>query len=172
MVSVIQEDLDVKGVPQKHDYSNYPALESTAYSLFVLAIRSPQTKQKYFQRFGYFLDFAQVVTEKGTSFEERCNKLAELANNDYKWLLNSIFNYLQLLRNRVESKEIKPSILRNNIKPIKLFCEQMDIDIPWKKLTRGMPKERKYGNDRAPKLEENSKWNYKFDLDHNILVKT
>jgi hypothetical protein len=30
----------------------------------------------------------------------------------------------------------------------------MDIDIPWKKLMRGMPKERKYANDRAPKLEE------------------
>ena len=30
----------------------------------------------------------------------------------------------------------------------------MDIDVPWKKLMRGMPKERKYANDRAPKLEE------------------
>jgi hypothetical protein len=154
MVSVIQEDEDVKGPPQKDDYSNYPALISTAYSLFILAMRSPQTKQKYLQRFGYFLDFAQVATVRGTSFEERCNRLAELAKGDYKRLLNCIFNYLQLLRSRVESKQIKPSTLRNNIKPIKLFCEQMDIDIPWKKLMRGMPKERKYANDRAPKLEE------------------
>ena len=30
----------------------------------------------------------------------------------------------------------------------------MDIDIPWRRLTRGMPKERKYASDRAPKLEE------------------
>jgi hypothetical protein len=30
----------------------------------------------------------------------------------------------------------------------------MDIDIPWKKLTRGMPRERKYASDRAPTLEE------------------
>jgi hypothetical protein len=30
----------------------------------------------------------------------------------------------------------------------------MDIDIPWKKLMRGMPKESKYANDRAPNLEE------------------
>jgi hypothetical protein len=130
------------------------ALGSNAYSLFVFAIRSPQTKQKYLQRFGYFLDFAQVATEKGTSIEKRSNKLAELAKSDYNWLVNCIFNYLQLLKNRVESKEIKPSTLRNNIKPIKLFCDQMDIDIPWKKLTRGMPKERKYANDRAPTLEE------------------
>jgi hypothetical protein len=130
------------------------ALGSNAYSLFVFAIRSPQTKQKYLQRFGYFLDFAQVATEKGTSIEKCSSRLVDLAKSDYNWLVNCIFNYLQLLKNRVESKEIKPSTLRNNIKPIKLFCDQMDIDIPWKKLTRGMPKERKYANDRAPKLEE------------------
>lgn len=156
MVSVIQEDKDVKGLeglPQ-HDYSNYHALESSAYSLFILAMRSTQTKQKYLQRFGYFLDFVQVVTDNGASIEERCNKLAELAKSDCKWLLNCIFNYLQLLKTRVESREIKASTLRNNIKPIKLFCEQIDIDIPWKKLTRGMPKERKYAIDRAPTIEE------------------
>jgi hypothetical protein len=152
MVSEIQGQ--VLGLQEQNHYNDYLHLGSSAYSLFVLAIRSPQTKQKYLQRFGYFLDFAQVVTEKGTSIEERCNKLAELANNDYKWLLNCIFNYLQSLRSRVDSKQIKPSTLRNNIKPIKLFCEQTDIDIPWKKLMRGMPKERKYANDRAPKLEE------------------
>jgi len=138
----------------QHHYNDYLQLESSAYSLFVLAIRSPQTKQKYLQRFGYFLVFAQVETGKRTSIEERCNILADVAKNDYKWLLNCIFNYLQLLKTRVDSKEIKPSTLRNNVKPIKLFCEQMDIDIPWKKLMRGMPKERKYANDRAPKLEE------------------
>lgn len=54
----------------------------------------------------------------------------------------------------MDSKEIKASTLRNNIKPIKLFFEQIAIDIPWKRLTRGMPRERKYANDSAPKLEE------------------
>ena len=119
-------------------------------------MRSPQTKQKYLQRLGYFLDFAQIGTEqeKITSMEERCNMLAELAKGDYKWLDSCIFNYLRLLKSRAESKEIKASTLRNNIKPIKLFLEQIDIDIPWKKLLRGMPKERKYASDRAPKLEE------------------
>ena len=159
MVSVIEEKREREGrrvhhQQQQHHYNDYLQLESSAYSLFVLAIRSPQTKQKYLQRFGYFLVFAQVETGKRTSIEERCNILADVAKNDYKWLLNCIFNYLQLLKTRVDSKEIKPSTLRNNVKPIKLFCEQMDIDIPWKKLMRGMPKERKYANDRAPKREE------------------
>ena len=29
-----------------------------------------------------------------------------------------------------------------------------DIPIQWKKITRGLPKTRKYANDRAPTLEE------------------
>jgi len=146
MVSVVEE-----GQQQQHHYLQQ--LESSSpYSLFVLAIRSPQTKEKYLQRFGYFLDFVKIGI--GRSFEERCNILGELAKNDPKWITNCIFNYLQLLKNRVEAKEIKASTLRNNIKPIKLFCEQMDIELTWKRLTRGMPKERKYASDRAPKLEE------------------
>jgi len=44
--------------------------------------------------------------------------------------------------------------VKNYIKPIKLFCEKMDIIIPWNKITRAMPKGRKYANDRAPTDEE------------------
>jgi hypothetical protein len=29
-----------------------------------------------------------------------------------------------------------------------------DILIPWKKITRGLPKGRKYADDRAPTIEE------------------
>jgi hypothetical protein len=38
--------------PFQHDY--YSQIETNTYLLFVLAMRSPQTKQKYLQRFGYF----------------------------------------------------------------------------------------------------------------------
>jgi hypothetical protein len=159
MVSVIhgQQKGKAGAFDDLFQHNFYSQLETNAYSLFVLAMRSPQTMQKYLQRFGYFLDFAQVSTEKTDSNETRWNVLAELAKRDYKWLINSVFNYLQFLKSRVESKEIKVSTLRNNIKPMKLFFEQMDIDIPWKKLLRGMPRERKYANDRAPRLEEISR---------------
>lgn len=126
--------------------------ESSPYALFTLAIRSAETKKKYLQRLGYFLDFINIG--RGEPTEDRCNALAELAKNNLKWHINPIFNYLQVLKKRVEAKEIKASTLRSNIKPIKLFCEQMDIEIPWKKLMRGMPKERKHASDRAPRLEE------------------
>jgi hypothetical protein len=35
-----------------------------------------------------------------------------------------------------------------------MFCEVTDIVIPWKKITRGLPKGRMYADDRAPTLEE------------------
>jgi hypothetical protein len=35
-----------------------------------------------------------------------------------------------------------------------LFCEVSDISIPWKKITRGLPRARQAANDRAPTIEE------------------
>ena len=43
------------------------------------------------------------------------------------------------------------------MKAIKLFCEMSDIQIQWKKITRGFPKVRRYADDRAPTLEEITK---------------
>jgi hypothetical protein len=50
----------------------------------------------------------------------------------------------------VEKAEISAGTLRNFVKTIKLFCEMSEITIHWKKITRGLPKSRKYANDRAP----------------------
>jgi len=35
-----------------------------------------------------------------------------------------------------------------------LFCDVCDIAVPWKKITRGLPKGRQASNDRAPTIEE------------------
>lgn len=40
------------------------------------------------------------------------------------------------------------------MKALKLFCEMSDIVIPWKRITRGLPRARMASNDRAPTLEE------------------
>ncbi|MGC1932221.1 MAG: hypothetical protein WA667_24885, partial [Candidatus Nitrosopolaris sp.] len=44
--------------------------------------------------------------------------------------------------------------VRNYVKSIKLFCEMSDIPVPWKKITRGLPKGKKYADDRIPTIEE------------------
>jgi hypothetical protein len=53
--------------------------------------------------------------------------------------------------------EITPGTLGNLVKAIKLFCEISDIEIPWKKITRGLPRIREAANDRAPTIEETRK---------------
>ncbi|HEY6164718.1 MAG TPA: hypothetical protein VIW25_07390 [Nitrososphaeraceae archaeon] len=64
MVSVIEEKREREGrrLQQhhyQHHYNDYLQLESSAYSLFVLAIRSPQTKQKYLQRLDLAINFVR-----------------------------------------------------------------------------------------------------------------
>ena len=106
MVSVIQEKEEGKGkgleeLSRHHyNYKNYLQMESSAYSLFVPSHEVSPDKAECLQRLGYFLDFVQITTRKADSIEERCNKLAELAKRDRKWLVNCIFNYLQLLKTR------------------------------------------------------------------------
>jgi hypothetical protein len=35
-----------------------------------------------------------------------------------------------------------------------VFCDSADIGIPWKRITRGLPKGRQSANDRAPTIQE------------------
>ena len=44
--------------------------------------------------------------------------------------------------------------MKNYFQAIKLFCDMTDIPIPWKKISRGIPRSRKFADDRAPTLEE------------------
>jgi hypothetical protein len=100
---------------------------------------------------GYFFDYLNITQ---TDTEECFEILTQKANADFNWFVNAIFKYLQGHKGRVERREISSVTLRNYVKPIKLYCEQMDIPIPWKKIMRGMPKGKRYANDRAPTLEE------------------
>jgi hypothetical protein len=55
---------------------------------------------------------------------------------------------------RVNKKEIVGSTAQNYVKSIKLFCEMADINIHWKKITRGLPKGKSFADDRIPTDEE------------------
>jgi hypothetical protein len=54
----------------------------------------------------------------------------------------------------VEKAEITSATLKNFVKSLKVFCDSADIDIPWKKITRGLPKGRQAANDRAPQQKK------------------
>ena len=44
--------------------------------------------------------------------------------------------------------------MRNYQKTIKSFCDATDILIQWKKVTKGLPRGKRFSDDRAPTLEE------------------
>lgn len=66
--------------------------------------------------------------------------------------MSVIIQFLQYQKSRVSNKEITDLTLRNYVKVLKLFCEMNDLLVPWKKLTRGLPKSRNYADDRIPRL--------------------
>jgi hypothetical protein len=76
-------------------------LDSSPYLIFIFAIRSPITREKYLQRIGYFFDYIGI--EQGT-IEERCSIFGEKAKGDINWVANNIIKYLQVHKNRVERK--------------------------------------------------------------------
>jgi integrase len=79
---------------------------------------------------------------------------AQKGRENNSWVLNNILKFVQYQKDRADRKEITAATIRNYVKSIKLFCEMADIPITWKKITRGLPKGRKYADDRIPTLEE------------------
>ncbi|MGA7897772.1 MAG: hypothetical protein WCA39_02805 [Nitrososphaeraceae archaeon] len=77
-----------------------------------------------------------------------------LGKNDPIWAFSNILRYIQSEKIRVEQKQITGGTLRNSIKSIKMFCEISDLSIPWKKISRGLPRGKRYADDRAPTVEE------------------
>jgi len=124
--------------------------ESDPYSLFIFAMNSPLTKQKYVPRLNKFFDFINL---NGT-IEERCKIFAAKSREEPSWVIACVIKFLQMNKERVERKEITAATALNYVKTIKLFCEMNDILLPWKRITRGLPKARKYADDRAPTIEE------------------
>lgn len=114
-------------------------------------MNSPVTRDRYTTRLDRFFSFIGI---KGTTIEEHCTSFVERANDDNDWLFRYIMSFIQVQKERAYRKEITGSTIRNYVKAIKLFTEMNDILISWKKITRGLPKGRKWADDRAPTLEE------------------
>jgi hypothetical protein len=126
-------------------------LEVDPLTEFFESIRSPLTRDRYEHRFDIFLRHIGI---DGADLRERASNFAKKAKKDPQWATLSINEYMRYQRERAEKGELSESTLPNFWKPIKLFCEQNDIILNWKKITRRIPSGRQYANDRAPTLEE------------------
>jgi len=110
------------------------------------------TRDRYQTRLAKFFDFVRL--EVGAKLEDRARVFAQRGKDDGNWALNSILRFVQYQKDRVDKKEITGATVRNYVKSVKLFCEMADMDISWKKITRGLPRGKKYSDDRIPTLEE------------------
>jgi hypothetical protein len=142
----------IKELIESSSSASFSSSSSEPYSLFLYAMNSPLTRDRYTTRLDRFFSFIGI---EGTSIEERCRSFVERGNHDNDWVFRSIMRFIQIQKERAYRKEITGSTIRNYVKAIKLlFTEMNDILISWKKITRGLPKGRKWADDRAPTLEE------------------
>lgn len=125
---------------------------TNSYYMFKFSVRSETTRKYYERRIIRFFDFIEF--HSGGDAEERCNQFAEKSRNDVDWVLNKIVIFLQFQKERTVKGEITAATLSNFVKAIKIFCEMSDIAIPWKKITRGLPRASQSANDRAPDINE------------------
>ncbi len=126
--------------------------ELDSWSLYLYAMKSPVTREKYQKRLEKFFDSLGL---EGITIEEKSKKFVYLAKekgND--WVFNAILKFMQFQLDRANRKEITGSTVRNYLKSIKLFCEMADFQITWKKISRGLPRAKNYSNDRIPTMEE------------------
>ena len=124
---------------------------SNSWLLYLDAMKSPLTRYKYQGNLGRFLDFAGIG---GISVEEKAETFADRGKKDAEWGFQNILRFIHYQKKRVEQKQISSATVRNYVKAIKLFCEMADVSIPWKKITRGLSRVKRYADDRVPTVEE------------------
>jgi len=90
--------------------------------------------------------FAYIGIPAGT-MEGRSKAFLDRGKDNQQWIFGSIIKYLQYLKERLENKEITAGTIKNRYQAIRLFCDKSDIALPWKRISRGLPKVRKYADD-------------------------
>jgi hypothetical protein len=123
-------------------------IDSDPYSDFLFAMRSPKTKEKVVARLRMFFDFIGIPEG---SMQDRSKIFADKAKSDQQWIFGCVVRYLQSLKERFDQNEITAGTIKNRYQAIRLFCDMSDIQ---KKISRALPKVRKYAEDRAPALDE------------------
>ncbi len=130
---------------------HFDKLESNPIDNFIYALRAPETKRKYPQRLKFFFDFLFADL---TNLNAQAEEFIERAKGNDQFVYSSFINFITAQNRRLDKNEITAGTVRNYYKAAKLFCEMNDIVVNWKKIAKGLMKEKEYGEDRAPTVEE------------------
>jgi hypothetical protein len=84
--------------------------DSNPWTLYLYAIKSPVTMDKYQKRLDKFFDFIRL---DGGSIEDKSRAFVEMAIKDNNWTFNNILRFIQFQNSRVVRKEITSATVRN-----------------------------------------------------------
>jgi hypothetical protein len=131
-------------------FTSEPSSVTDPWMIFLYALKAAATRDKYIQRLTKFLDFLGYT---GTR-EDKARAFAAQARAEPNYAFNSVLKFFQSKREQIDRKEIAIGTVRNYVKSIKLFCDMADVQVPWAKITRGLPRAKRFADDRAPTLQE------------------
>jgi hypothetical protein len=119
-------------------------------SNFMYALQSTATKRQYPRRLKLFFDFC---FNNSYDLESQAIQFLKKSKDD-SWAYSQIMNFIMFQKGRMNKKEIAAGTVRNYVKAIKLFCQMNDLQLNWKKISKGVPKEKQFGDDRIPRIDE------------------
>jgi hypothetical protein len=120
-------------------------------SQFLYALKAPETKRQWPNRLKVVFNFLGLCGDPGRQAKEFVNLCRE---EGLTTVQNRLIEFIIYQVQRAQRGEISPATIPNYLKAIKLFCEMNDIQLSWKKISRGVPRTRQSANDRAPTKEE------------------
>lgn len=132
-------------MPARGKTKDRSVLKGKSMGPFRHAVRSPVTLDAYERR------LAQFFREIKMNVDDFVTK----AKRKPAWGQKIVLDYLLIQKERTSKGEISAATLPNIRKPIRLLLEMNDVvGINWDKISRFMPKARKFAVDRAPTMEE------------------
>jgi hypothetical protein len=81
--------------------NRYLDMNNDPYTIFMNAIKSPNTREKYDRRLKIFLDFIKIP---GDDMKNRCIRLSEMGKNNNQRTISCIIAYIMYQKERLEKK--------------------------------------------------------------------
>lgn len=117
-----------------------------ALDSFLYAVRSEKSKQQYLVRLKYFFNYLKLQGD----LPHQAATFIQNATSDKQWAYDSIISWI----NQNKNKQLSVCTPTNYYNPVKLLCIMNDVELNWRKISRGLPSAKVTANDRSPLIEE------------------